>query len=221
MTEQEKWDLLEHYQQQQSLDEADYALLEKLARDKDPALRSEVAILLVLFVQEKSKQILCRLARDTDALVRTEAFDSLCVFADQDNAAFLKQAVQTEPDDLARSYAIESWADVMATLEEDRAAACSFLYGCRKAEESGQCLLSIAYGLYILGEESALGNILSFLDAEDYHLRCGAIHLLEYVANTRNKRMIRQALEKRLCTEESKAVCAGAHELLKVLENVT
>ena len=111
MSFQEKWVLLTKYENKPALTKKNIKSICVLANDKDALIRGRCAALLV-----HAKRVLLTLACDKDALVRTEAYDSLSAFPSKHAQKFLKQAIVHEPNALARSYAILSWADITQAL---------------------------------------------------------------------------------------------------------
>ena len=130
---------------------------------------------------------------------------------------FLKKAVEEEENELALSYAIMSWADVAAArgknVEEKRGYA-THLQRIMQIKKWNQCSMSCFYAEYVLGRKSA---IICYLEVPDYRLRCGAINLLELLAEDENRELIKASLEKRLEYEETAAVMSAAEKLLKKL----
>ena len=159
-----------------------------------------------------------RLAGDKKAMVRCEAYDSLSVFQRKDVEKFLKKAVEEEENELALSYAIMSWADVAAArgknVEEKRSYA-THLQRIMQIKKWNQCSMSCFYAEYVLGRKSAINGIICYLEVPDYRLRCGAINLLELLAEDENRELIKESLEKRLEHEETAAVRSAAEKLLK------
>lgn len=116
MSFQEKWALLTKYENKPALTKKNIKSICVLANDKDALIRGRCAKLLANACASKAKHVLITLAGDKDALVRTEAYDSLSAFPSKHVQKVLKQAIVHEPNALARSYAILSWADVTQAL---------------------------------------------------------------------------------------------------------
>ena len=116
MSFQEKWALLTKYENKPALTKKNIKSICVLANDKDALIRGRCAGLLVHASASKAKLVLLTLACDKDALVRTEAYDSLSAFPSKHVQKVLKQAIVHEPNALARSYAILSWADITQAL---------------------------------------------------------------------------------------------------------
>lgn len=217
MTTEEKIILLNSYDDIDVLSNAHFLILQELSNDADSIVRSQVAPLLVNFIDEASKKILLRLAQDDDPLVRTEAYDSLAVLPFNDVEIFLKNALQKEEDDLARGYVILSWSDVVLSLQHDLTDNISFLQVQKNKEKSSYCLLCWCYSQYMFGDKLALDELLLFLRNENYHIRCTAISLLYEIVDENNNEQIRNALTKLLVVEDSIAVKKRAERILSEL----
>lgn len=216
----EKLQLLIFYEEKEELKEKHLKRLIKFSKDKDSLVRSSAASLLINFENKAAKKALLELAGDKKAMVRCEAYDSLSVFHRKDVEKFLKKAVEEEENELALSYAIMSWADVAAArgknVEEKRSYA-THLQRIMQIKKWNQCSMSCFYAEYVLGRKSAIEGIIYYLEGSDYRLRCGAINLLELLAEDENRELIKESLEKRLEYEETAAVMSAAEKLLKKL----
>lgn len=186
----------------------------KMSRSRDALVRSDVASYLVNFTSKESKELLIKLAADKDALVRTEALDSLCVFYSEDIEDFLVNAIKSEPDELARCYAILSWADVAFALGHNTPENSAFIEQVMHAEDSQHCRTSCCYAQYIFGNKAKLDEMLTFLNNDDYNIRCSAINLLREFVNSENKEKISTAVRKLLESEPTAAVKDAAERLL-------
>ena len=218
MKTKKKLQLLISYEEKEELKEKHLKQLIRFSKDKDPLVRSSAASLLINFENKAAKKALLGLARDKKAMVRCEAYDSLSVFHRKDVEKFLKKAVEEEENELALSYAIMSWADVAAArgkkVEEKRNYA-THLQRIMQIKKWNQCSMSCFYAEYVLGRKSAIQGIIYYLEGSDYRLRCGAINLLELLAEDENRELIKESLEKRLEHEETAAVRSAAEKLLK------
>ena len=218
MKTKKKLQLLISYEEKAELKEKHLRKLIKFSKDKDSLVRSSAASLLINFEDKAAKKALLRLAGDKKAMVRCEAYDSLSVFQRKDVERFLKKAVEEEENELALSYAIMSWADVAAArgknVEEKRSYA-THLQRIMQIKKWNQCSMSCFYAEYVLGRKSAIEGIIYYLEESDYRLRCGAINLLELLAEDENRELIKESLEKRLEHEETAAVRSAAEKLLK------
>lgn len=195
MKTKEKLQLLISYEEKEELKEKHLKRLIKFSKDKDPLVRSSAASLLINFENKAAKKALLGLAGDKKAMVRCEAYDSLSVFHRKDVEKFLKKAVEEEEK---RGYA-------------------THLQRIMQIKKWNQCSMSCFYAEYVLGRKSAINGIICYLEVPDYRLRCGAINLLELLAEDENRELIKESLEKRLEYEETAAVMSAAEKLLKKL----
>lgn len=144
MSFQEKWVLLTKYENKPALTKKNIKSICVLANDKDALIRGRCAGLLVHASASKAKRVLLTLACDKDALVRTEAYDSLSAFPSKHAQKVLKQAIVHEPNALARSYAILSWADITQALgvHKKQKKFLKQLKNLPKIKKSEHCMLS-------------------------------------------------------------------------------
>ena len=198
----------------------DLKKLQKMSISSDSFVRSEAARYLMNFTGEKVKNILIRLAGDKDGLVRVEALDSLSAFYSDDVENFLMNAVKAEIDELARSYAIMSWADVVFELRHNTPESSSFIDKIMASEKSRHCRLSCCYARYIFGDKAALDQMLQFLNDSDYHIRCSLINLLWEIEDSENKSRISEAVRKLLESEKNFAVRDIAERFLADIDNL-
>lgn len=218
MTNEEKINLLNDYDNIEIFTDEHFELLQSFSVYEDAFVRSMSAACLINFDTPVSKNILVALTKDDNALVRTEAFDSLSAFPYDDVEEILKNAISSEIDDLARSYAIHSWIDIVLASSHITEDKISFLQKQKEHERAANCLLSYCYGLYLLGNrEECLEDILSFLKHEDYHIRCAVLSLLDGLADEFNREAIRAAVAKLLQVEDSFAAKDKAIRLLDEL----
>ena len=147
MSFQEKWVLLTKYESKPALTKKNIKSICVLANDKNALIRGRCAGLLVHASASKAKRVLLTLACDKDALVRTEAYDSLSAFPSKHAQKFLKQAIVHEPNALARSYAILSWADITQALGVHKKQK-KFLIGLKNLEKN------ILQDFYFLGQQT-------------------------------------------------------------------
>ena len=161
----------------------DYAPLRRWAQHPDALIREQVAAVLVFGAGEPGREILLKLAADSEELVRAEAYDTLSVYPEEKVAETLKQAAVSEPDDLARYFALVSYGDVIQELAPGDAEQKAFFQDRLQRDQAAVCRLGCEYALYQLGEPEALERILGYLDDPDYLVRCRAVCTLEEIAD--------------------------------------
>lgn len=197
----------------------DYALLRRWAEHPDALIRERVAAALVFGEGEPGREILLKLAADSEELVRAEAYDTLSVYPDSQVAEMLKQAAVTEPDDLARYFALVSYADVMQELAPGDAEQKEFFQNRLQREKAAVCRLGCEYALYQFGEPGTLERILGYLDDPDYLVRCRAVCTLEEIANEENRGRILEAVRGRREKESAAPVRERMDEWMGREEN--
>lgn len=190
----------------------DYMVLLTMANDEDEYIRSLAAENLVHLGIAPAMELLIRLTGDTDALVRTNAYDSLGSFNHPQVRNLLKKAARKEPDEVARFYALLSYAD---HVQAGTAAVCFFQKSMRD-DSSAMCKLACSYALYQLGDDSQFDSLFDNLHgAEDYHVRCMAASFFQDILNENNREMVLAALNSALKTEASIAVSSRIREILR------
>lgn len=213
----EKINLLAHYESITNLKSKHLKEILYFSKDKNAFVRSRAAALLVNFTNKNAKAALLKLARDKDTLVRIEAYDSLAVFEEKEVMDFLKTSIKQEKNKMACSYAILSWADIVATLNYELCESKLFvkkLKSTSRMRASERCILSCCYAQYILGEKEQLNKIVSFMNSKNYQIRCAALNLMEDISNCDNKVFIKEQIEKLLSIEKTVAVITTAERVL-------
>lgn len=221
MTTKEKLQWLLAQENAEGEANAQFAMLSRLSYDASAAVRGLTAAQLAAFDGPAANRILLRLAKDKKAQVRMEAYDSLAAYDTGETFRFLQNAIGTERDALARSYAILSCGDVFSQLPETRAqrdAFHTFLNVQLNAERQPHCILAYYYALIQLGDQGVFSRLLSFLSAKDYHIRCTALAHLEDLPWPDNQEAICRAVAHVAAYDPSVAVRDRARRLLAQLE---
>lgn len=214
MKTQDKISILDDYDKIDELTDQHFLIIKQFASDKNEFVRSRCAALLSNFNSSDSMSLLLKLINDADSLVRTEAYDSLSNYVNDLVEQSLRNAIQTEVDDMARAYAIISWGEVASSLKYNTAENINFVKHQKLVEKVDICSLNYCYVQYIFGERVVLEEILSYLKNTDYHIRCAAISILYEIMDMSNNVLIKEAIIKLLDTEESEAVKDRAISLL-------
>ena len=136
--------------------------------------------------------------------MRIEVFDSLSVFSDAKTVSSLQNAINTEINNLAKSYAIMSLGDVVYSLEISDEYK-EYVYKIKSGNKSKDCILSSLYCLYLFNE-NVIEDIFLLLNDKDYHIRLSAISILEEIANNDNLDIIKNKLSDRLKVEKCNSV---------------
>lgn len=204
MVVKEKIELLNNYDELNEFTDKQKLLLRKLSYDSNSFVRGLVASLMVKSIDEFGFEILNRLSKDNNDYVRTEVFDSLSVFNDMNTVTLLQNAIRTETNNLAKSYAIMSFGDVVYSLGISNDFK-EYVYKIKSCNKSKDCILSCLYCLYLFGE-NVIDEIFLLLNDNDYHIRLSAISILEEIVNNDNLDIIISKLSDRLKIEDCSSV---------------
>lgn len=204
MVVKDKIELLISYEEFNKFTHEQKSLLKKLSYDSNSFVKGLVASLMVKSIDEFGFEILSRLSKDKNDYVRTEVYDSLSVFSDANTVQLLQNAIRTETNNLAKSYAIMSFGDVVYNLGISDYYK-QYVDKIKSCNKSNDCILSCLYCLYQFGE-NVIEDILSFLDDNDYHIRLSAISVLEEIVNNDNLDIIISKLNDRLRIENCSSV---------------
>ena len=150
----------------------------------DPELRCWLAKALVFETDTHAAvDYLTRLSGDDSTDVRLEALDSLCVFACFASFWALCSALK-DTDILIRSvaaYGVASTGVVVSPVQ-----AVEILSEAVKKESSERVLVNMYEGLYILGDRSAITNMFTLINSEDYHVQAALLRALVEILDTSN-----------------------------------
>ena len=204
MVVKEKIELLNNYDELNEFTDKQKLLLRKLSYDSNSFVRGLVASLMVKSIDEFGFEILNRLSKDNNDYVRTEVYDSLSVFNDMNTVTLLQNAISTDTNNLAKSYAIMSLGDVVYSLgiSDDYKQYVDKSKSCNKSKD---CILSCLYCLYLFGE-NVIDEFFLLLNDNDYHIRLSAISILEEIVNNDNLDIITSKLNDRLKIEDCSSV---------------
>ena len=213
------------------LTKEDGKFIRKMCLDEDALVRSEATSQLLFvpncdpILDSQDIDLLIRLCDDPEMIVRTEAYDALsrCISPKVEQKLF--DCIQTDKDEISRSFAIFCWADIVsrhAPKNRDYSKEIAFIREWLKTETSEHCRLSCAYALYLFHEKDALEMMLSYLNCEDYRIRCSVIHHFQDSARREDIAkedipMIRNTLQQLLKDETTRAVRSCAEKFLKLL----
>lgn len=204
MVVNEKIELLNSYDELSEFTDKQKLLLRKLSYDSNSFVKGLVASLMVKSIDEFGFEILNRLSKDNNDYVRTEVFDSLSVFNDMNTVTLLQNAISTDTNNLAKSYAIMSLGDVVYSLGISNDFK-EYVYKIKSCNKSKDCILSCLYCLYLFGE-NVIDEIFLLLNDNDYHIRLSAISILEEIVNNDNLDIITSKLNDRLKIEDCSSV---------------
>lgn len=204
MVVKDKIELLNNYDELNEFTDKQKLLLRKLSYDSNSFVRGLVASLMVKSIDEFGFEILNRLSKDNNDYVRTEVYDSLSVFNDMNTVTLLQNAISTDTNNLAKSYAIMSLGDIVYSLGISNDFK-EYVYKIKSCNKSKDCILSCLYCLYLFGE-NVIDEIFLLLNDNDYHIRLSAISILEEIVNNDNLDIIISKLSDRLKIEDCSSV---------------
>lgn len=204
MVVKDKIELLISYEKINEFTHEQKSLLKKLSYDTNSFVKGLVASLMVNSIDEFGFEILNRLSKDNNDYVRTEVFDSLSVFNDMNTITLLQNAISTDTNNFAKSYAIMSLGDVVYSLGISNDFK-EYVYKIKSCNKSKDCILSCLYCLYLFGE-NVIDEIFLLLNDNDYHIRLSAISILEEIVNNDNLDIITSKLNDRLKIEDCSSV---------------
>lgn len=204
MVVKDKIELLISYEKINEFTHEQKSLLKKLSYDTNSFVKGLVASLMVNSIDEFGFEILNRLSKDNNDYVRTEVFDSLSVFNDMNTVTLLQNAISTDTNNFAKSYAIMSLGDVVYSLGISNDFK-EYVYKIKSCNKSKDCILSCLYCLYLFGE-NVIDEIFLLLNDNDYHIRLSAISILEEIVNNDNLDIITSKLNDRLKIEDCSSV---------------
>lgn len=193
-------------------DEASLVRLIELSYDKDEEVRFRA--IEAFYLLPLSKKILERVREsldDSDEMVRITGIELLGEWRDVASKERLYDFL-IDKDPLIFSAAIISLAqlggeEVVQKLKE------------KTVTDFGLEGLSVSIGLYILGEELYLNRVLSFLEDENYQVRCAAANLVSQFAKTKDIKIITTRLKSALKKESTKAASSSMMAAIKELED--
>lgn len=219
MTSNEKNDFLDHLEQQPALGANDFARLRILAKDSDSYIRGRLPFVLMNAVTEESLSLLMTLAADPDPLVRTEAYDSMSEFPFQQAVDLLYEAATKDPNSLARSYAIISWAELTRWLNQLTADIIEYADNQKNCEKSKRCLLSWIYALSLF-KSHGITELLTFLKDKEDHLRRTALSYLSDLLDESNCEEIGQGVRALLEEETVLTVRTEGEKILQAIQQL-
>ena len=209
MTLNKKWKLISEIEEQNNCNLINILKIICLAMDKDELVRSRLASALVCHDGWFVECILLVLAKDKSSFVRTEAYDSLSVFVNEKVAGFLEKIILKEPNELACSYAIMSWTDVVLELGASLGERNRVLHNILKKnriQKSEHCMLSCCRAQYLFGDENSIYQMIELLQSTDYRIRCAVIAVFCEITDSKNSKLLWNILQELQVSEKSKAV---------------
>lgn len=202
--------------------ETDLEFIYELSQNPDASLRAIAAELLCSVPNERSKLVLSHLTNDIESVVRVNACDSISIFSDESVFALLLKIIEEDSDNLVRSYAVLSARDIVAY--QPKASLLFFESVMNQLilkETDPYLLISARSGLYCVGGDITIIELLSGLDNEDYRVRCFTINVLSESMKSTDAMLICKALQELKLKETSAAVLSTLNRALSDLLNMT
>lgn len=141
-----------------------FLLLEKLLEDKNPRVRDMALQSLAKIESCESIFKVMKRLNDKDAMVRAEALNTLIVIGDKRAIPAMIEKL-SDSNHIVRSYAATSIAELGGTRHK------ALLRKRLKIEKNSYVKAGLLEGLYCLGEESRLFEILALLKCESFNTR--------------------------------------------------
>lgn len=159
---------------------------------ENPDVRIWIAKALVFDAPDmKASNLLCQLVKDNDPQVRVEAVDSLSAFCDENSYGALCSALY-DKHALVRAFAAYGIAVVGKQINAKDAH--EILGAALSSERDARVLVGVYEGLYILGYDNTLLDLINLFDTDDYHIHCSVLHALEEIVNIKNFLVIEKFL---------------------------
>lgn len=211
---------LEKIEKSGKIEEKDMSLISELSKNDNSEIRSFVAELLVLANSKSAEKILINMCNDSDELVRVNACDSLSMFCSEDVFNVLIARALNDKSNLVRSYALLSIIDIMEHINIRKDLLKTLFL--KSLDNSSVGIKNACYkGLYKLGEEKYLDEILNLLLSESYQERCLVVNSMFDLINKKNANKISTFLNCLINNEESKAVKSLILDLLDEIKHIS
>ena len=156
-----------------------------LLRDSNAEVRYNAAECVGL-LQINTGQVyatLRALLSDKERLVRIQAAESLALIGDRGALPKLAQLL-SDRDSVVRSYAATAIADLNGS------AYARDVEKALRAEKEELARVGLLEASYRFGRREVLGELLSLLRSDDYHVRCAVANALEFLAVRRSERTL-------------------------------
>ena len=198
--------LLDSMAEKDDIGSGDVKIITQLSGHEDPEIRAYSAQLLVSAKgSSDAEKALIELCSDSDELVRVNACDSLTAFADIGAYNQLLDCVLNDDSQLVKRYAILSLIDIMNYIKIDKNNL-KKLFLITSSSDNVPLMAACYKGLYLLGDEKYLDNIIELTTAESYRDRCAVVNILGDIVTNNNRQRILNVLKGLKETDDSEAV---------------
>jgi HEAT repeat protein len=151
-------------------------MVEHLLKDKSEEVRRDAAE-CVGALRKGGKfphKGLRTLLQDKSALVRAEAVDSIALIQDRGALPSIARLL-SDKDPIVRAYAAGTIGQLGGSAYLNK------IYSTLSKETDDLARVGMLEGLYLLGEDSVLPQLLGLLESADYHVRCSVANALEFL----------------------------------------
>ena len=117
-----------------------------------------------------------------NVLQRVEVYDLLNEYPSQKTLQFLGKALESEDNELARSYVTMLWAEMSKELGSDATKVLDHICKQKQRQEvqqSAYCMSSCYYAEYLFGNEAAIQKIENICERSEGQVQIGIEYLLE------------------------------------------
>jgi len=173
-------------------------LLVYLLDDKNTLVKSQALESLMLVGNKKHLNKVLPLLDDDDEIVRICAIECIGELGKKKAGKLVVKHLDDPYDAARRSAGIIIGESGDKTLIE-------FLEKRLTKEKSDLAKVGLLEGLYLLGQEKRLKEILKLFDSPRYHVRCSLANSLYLLVNGKNKKIIKESLRTALSKEKTVA----------------
>lgn len=195
----------------------DFDSVVRLSYDPSAQVRSMVASALINENDKRQLNVLSRLIKDKNAFVRTEAYDSISCFPSYEVAELLEKSIMTETNDLAKSYAIMSWAEICQSLETSGDKQIELLKSIKKKGVGNYSAIACIYAYHLTGKSDEAIELFKFLSNDNYRIRITALTTISECIDDLDKQTVKKHIESLLKTETAYSV---RHKAISVLKDL-
>lgn len=186
-------------------------LLTRLLKDKEPIVRSEAVKSLMKIGDKKYFSKVLPLLNDKDEVVRVDAVECVASLGGEKALKYLTKQLD-DRSELVRRY-VGGWIGEIG----DKIFV-AYLERKLKDERSNLAKVGLLEGLYLLGQEERLSELIHLLKSRRYMVRCALAHTLASLVNKKNKEAIRESLINALKAETTVAAKSSMKNALRKMK---
>lgn len=182
-----------------------------LLNDSESLVRIQALKSLMLIGEKKYFKKVVPMLNDKEEIVRINAVECVAALGRRDAIRYLKKHIN-DRSEIVRSFIGASIGEIGARKEV------STLEKRLEVEKSPLAKVGLLEGLYQLGQEKRLLELLCLLSHPKYHVRCAVANSASEIINRDNKKLIREMLSQALKYETAVAVIDSIKETLKIMK---